>query len=72
VCDLPPELVLVESEIGFFRLWLVVNQATSQLEKGTDLQRVTPILRQELNQAPITIVSWRLARWARDRDRPAA
>ena len=68
----PPELVLVDFEVGFLHLWLVVNQATSQLEKGTDPQRVTPILRQELNQALNTIVGWRSARWARDRDRPAA
>ena len=68
----PPELVLVDFEVGFLHLWLAVNQATSQLEKGTDPQRVTPILRQELNQALNTIVGWRSARWARDRDRPAA
>jgi hypothetical protein len=68
----PPELVLVEFEVGFFHLWLVVNQAISQLEKGTAPQRITPILRQALNQALNTIVSWRLARCARDRDRPAA
>ena len=63
----PPELVLVDFEVGFLHLWLAVNQATSQLEKGTDPQRVTPILRQELNQALNTIVGWRSAR-----DRPTA
>jgi hypothetical protein len=35
-------------------------------------QRVVPMLRQELNQALDTMVSWRIARQHRDRDRPAA
>jgi hypothetical protein len=68
----PPELVLVEFEVGFFHLWLVVNKATSQLENGADPQLVTPILRQELNQALNAIVSWWLTRWPGSRDRPAA
>jgi hypothetical protein len=70
--DSPPEVVLAEFEVGFFHLWLVVNKATSQIEKGADPQLVAPILRQELNQALKTIVNWRLARVAGDRDRPAA
>jgi putative transcriptional regulator len=66
-----PKYLLVEFEDGFSRLWLAVSKATSQIEKGTDPQHVTPILRQELNQALSTLVSWRWAKWARDRDRPA-
>jgi hypothetical protein len=68
----PPETVLVEFEVGFFHFWLVMNEATSQIEKGTDPQLVAPILRQEVNQALNTIITWRLARVARNRDRPAA
>jgi hypothetical protein len=65
-------LVVVEFEIGFFHFWLAVHRATSEIEKGTNPQRVVPMLPQELNQALDTIVSWRMARQHRDRDRPAA
>jgi hypothetical protein len=68
--DSPPELVLVEFEIRFFHFWLVVNDATSQIERGIDHQLV--VLRQELNQALDAIVSWRRARQDHDRHRPAA
>jgi hypothetical protein len=62
----PPEMVVVEFEIGFFHFWLAVNGATSEIEKGTDPQLLVPILRQELNQALDTMVSWRMARQHRD------
>jgi hypothetical protein len=40
-----------ESPNSLSRPWLAVSKATSQVEKGTDPHVVTPILRQELNQA---------------------
>jgi hypothetical protein len=69
----PPEMVcvpknlLVDFEEGFSRLWLAVSKATSQIEKGADPQLVSPGLRQELNQALNTLVSWRWAKWAQNR-----
>jgi hypothetical protein len=65
--DSPPETVsvpkylLVEFEDGFSRLWLVVREATSQIEKGEDPQLLAPILRPELNSALNTLAAWRLA-----------
>jgi hypothetical protein len=63
---------LVEFEIGIYHFWLAVHRATSEIEKGSDPQRVVPILRKDLKQALDTIVVWRMARQRRDRDRPAA
>jgi hypothetical protein len=67
-----PKYLLVEFEDGFARFWLAVTRATSQIEKGADPQLVAPTLRQELDHALNTLAAWRLVKWTRGRDRPAA
>jgi hypothetical protein len=60
---LVPKERLSELEDGFLRLWFAVNKVATRIDRGSDLQPLSPVLRLEMKAALEAFFEWRLAKW---------